>query len=237
MILNTYTGGIGSGKTDMAFKDAERYKRMNAGPVVVISFADPLKEVLRNSLSLDKYSPHGVLKENPYEDHGEPLRSCLQNLLTSYDLPLTLSSVTPASFEVVRKLSVLCHNPKTLPREYSKAYRKIIQTVGSWVKESDNLYYTNVLIASLEVLRGLGGVRVLIDDLRYVDEYMALKEYANHQNIEYKPKFLDVSREVRAINLEISLEELESIERHDSESGDLLDLLKKESLNSKNKGG
>lgn len=230
MILNTYTGGVGSGKTDKAFKDAERYKRMDAGPVVVISFADPLKDVLRSSLSLGKYSPHGELK-------GEPLRSCLQNLLTSYDLPLTLASVTPDAFEVVRKLSLLCHNPKTLPREYSKAYRKIIQTVGGWVKESDNLYYTNLLIASLEVLRGLEGVRVLIDDLRYVDEYMALREYANHQNIEYNPKFLDVKREVRALNLGISLEELESIESHDSESRDLMDLLKKESQNSKNKGG
>jgi len=217
-----YVGEMGSGKTYFALQKVKEMKG-NGKTVLMISWADPIKELLNHEFGLLKSG-----MDNSYNfsnvSHANFIKGIRENILAiAMTLPVELRGEDFQRFgaalfsqsEVLRAIKINISNNLN----YSENYRSLIQIVGT---ELGRCLYDNIWIdttlnnISLAFEMNIAHCAI-IDDIRFTNEFDSLSKFGSSKN--YKCTIYGVNADIktRSARLWIDTEDLRDFQKHESE--------------------
>jgi len=223
-----FIGEIGAGKTYLSLEKVKELK-YDGKTCMVTSWADAVKDIIANTL--------GLLKSGPVsQDTLEYLEIVsfinIKDIFCrnfAQEIERTNLHIDPS--EIREKLHGLCQiHKKPLkeniegiikdPDNYSRYYRSIIQMVGTEFGRSlhENLWIeiTMAKIQQVLVINPCVNI-VVIDDIRFINEYDAITNFADTYNIKSNIYGVKASIEVRSQRTGLSIQKLEEYAIHGSE--------------------
>jgi len=226
-----FIGEIGSGKTYLSMQKIKELK-YDGKTCLVIAWADPIKEILAEHFGLlksgwadDSDSGREFLATIPMEDLASVFSVSIYKYLTKFcpNVPIfkyEIDQIIYAQFtKYCRKISGIIQGLFEDPENYSDYYRRLIQFVGTELgREVYNDIWIEITIGKINfAFENDLCQAVIIDDIRFFNEFNALKNYSEEEN--YKVKFTGVIAPlcVRSNRTGVSMDALRKQATHSSE--------------------
>jgi len=217
----SFAGEIGSGKTYFTMKEAQKYKT-NGKSVLLISWADPIKQFLEANFGLTKSKP-----DTPVEfgfDQTELISKFyygIVNYAQRGDCEINLTDHSRLNRRLLTYRHELMDMFDNFDSNYTKNYRRLIQLVGTEFGRGFNSnIWVNLVIKRITTsfFQSLAQVAI-IDDTRFSNEFEALLNSNNFApNIDVSIFGIISDIETRAKRTGMTVEELEKFSHHDSEN-------------------
>lgn len=222
--LYGYVGRLGSGKGYCMMQEVERLKT-TGNSVYLTSFADPLKQILRDSFGLEK---SGILcamtitKEYVKEQIVNTLSLTINNL--EYDAfqsyyfyeiqQLVLNNYEKYEDEFYQHIVNATSNI-----EYDYSYRRLAQLLGTELARHivDSIWVDIAMEKVAEVFDNELADYAFIDDCRFLNEFTAFNEFHKKTGYDVVVRGIVVPDNVRAYRRNMTMEELQAQDQHDSE--------------------
>jgi len=226
-----FIGEIGSGKTFLSMRKIKELK-YDGKTCLVIAWADPIKEILASNFNLlksgwapDSDSSMEFLATVPMDDLPDIFSGAIYEYLNKFCRSAGISknkvyTVIHSQFrQNGQKISQIIQGLLFDIDNYSEFYRQLIQMVGT---EFGRRVYDGIWIDVT-----LGKIKfafennicqaVIIDDIRFFNEFDTLKNYSKEEN--YKLKFTGVIAPlcVRSNRTGVSMDALRKQATHGSE--------------------
>lgn len=224
MKLTVYVGKMGAGKTTLAFKDAMDFKAVQGGSASILSFADPLKTLLRDQFQMTKEPQERGTKLIKARDIkcrlfasfttlavanlGAAYFQTVNNTLNSIDLDKLIDDIQSA------------HQEKDV-NSYKVIYRRVIQFLGTDIGRVIHPDFWSILLLNkIKVMNDSGRFhhdQIFVDDLRFLSEFRLLDEFAYNADIDTSYKVLCTSDRERRKRLGLSAVDFKALSKHPSE--------------------
>lgn len=218
----SFTGEIGSGKTYFSMEKAQKYKS-NGKSVLLISWADPIKQFLEETFGLTK-SPTEILRNFDTLDQSTLISQFYYGIVRSAqrgDCEINLSDHHRLNMRLLKYRHELEDMFDDFSLNYTRNYRRLIQLVGTEFGRAFNSnIWVNLVLKRINTafFQSLAQVAI-IDDTRFANEFEALTHPNNFApNVDVSIFGITSWIETRAKRTGMSIEELEKFSTHDSES-------------------
>lgn len=214
--IYSLTGEIHSGKTHIALNFAKNCKSEGES-VLLISWADPLKEVIRNCFGMNKAFPleswHPLEKETAYQRLYKEIVGMNIAKLGRFEHLMT------AKFQEAWYLhgDEIVEAVNNTELTYPNRFRTIIQKVGTEIGRAyDNNIWVDEVVRRIEKGFSEGLFQVaIIDDTRFPNEADAIAGLRNRHDVVMCG--IKASIETRAKRANRTVDDLKKFADHDSE--------------------
>jgi len=224
--IHAFIGQIGAGKTFFALKEVKKHKSIGRS-VLMISWADPIKQFLSTSFGLNKT---GLVREdfdNFYKDiSSTKIVNIFSDALMKYAveavIPITESTrglLVKRIKEHMDELKQIFSNLNEHPEKYSSGYRRLIQLTGTeFGRAIDKNIWVEVVLSRIDLaFRNNIAQVVIIDDIRFENEYDSSFDFALHNNHRIYVYGVKSDIKTRAERTGMTVEQLEEFNHHASE--------------------
>lgn len=236
--LLAFCGNLGSGKGYHMMKMVEELKT-TGNSVYMISFADPIKQILRNSFGLTKT---GKLKVNLPELNNLYIKYQIVDSLYYYikDLNYEKFDISEADakayiarnyekYEIEFSNYVIGASTGRFPEhqvdswdaiaDYNYCFRRLGQLLGTELGRYlfDTIWVDIAFNKIKRVFRNDLADYATIDDCRFVNEYSMIENFRTTTAFDSKVYGIVASDETRATRRNMTLEELKAQDSHGSE--------------------
>lgn len=225
-VLYAYVGNLGSGKFFQMSKKVEELST-NGNGCLLLSFADPIKKILKDSFGLTKQGKTKSSKSTKINVKYQVVDK-VYKLIKNLNLPefkdlseLKIKEKISANYDSYDFYKYV-HRAQTTTDEieYNNAYRRCAQLLGTELARSVcPSIWVDTLIRKARLAFGtLICDYVFVDDLRFINEYEALME-AKRTNNSFDIKIVGVTAtpETRAQRRGMTVEQIIYQENHASE--------------------
>ena len=223
MDITVFIGPMASGKTTTMMNEAQQIKLEEGRTIILLSFADYLKPMIRETYGLTKLKT--VCCNKDFND--ELIESKLKSWFVTNAIAILGTEYyrtvidTIDSLDLDRFKEAIHHCHKNI--NYKMNYIYIIQFIDTEVGRAIHpAFWTTVLIKKINALRADGYYtysQIFIDDLRFVSEYQGLIKFTETYNNQCNINFvvIDASDETRRTRLGLSEAEFTEFNVHESE--------------------
>lgn len=224
-VLYAYTGEIGVGKTYCSIQQTQKLKSDGLS-TITIAWADALKGVIERSLLLRKSGPITDGEPGMADKIQERLKKEILSLVAAQEDCFTDEHILPWETKFNAAWTAWGGEIIELRRGisvdgYSSTFRRLIQLIGTEIgRATRDEIWIDACLDNVEIAFETGVARAaIIDDTRFLNEYMAVKNFKRKFGDKYDIEFFGVeaSLETRAARLGISEYEVLEFSTHDSE--------------------
>jgi hypothetical protein len=221
-----FSGKLGSGKDYSAMRQIEKLKD-DGNSILMISFADPIKQILYDSFGFTKSNTSTPIRSNfthNYITHHtiKNILSLLENLdTTTYitqNKQYRLQSIR-TNYEIYQEEFVKNVNNCAMNIDYNNSFRKLGQLLGTELGRyvNDTIWIDTAFNKIKKAFDEKLATYAIISDCRFVNEYESLLKFGKYTGYSVKIYGVVASDETRAKRRNMSLEDLKKQDAHGSE--------------------
>lgn len=236
MLIVSFIGRMASGKTTNALRLLCKAKPLGIS-TAFISFADPLKSFVRKELGLTKdgiVAGHPLIMSSittPTTGTCANINNVVRGFLVNYAQSINDPELIHTTEDIIGNPDIMGKFHDAILNCYSivmgeydeKAYLKnvriVLQTMGSEIgRNFKDTIWVDLAVRRIDQLRESGIDLVVLDDLRFKNEFMTLAEYnRKHEDVEQYTCILKATDALVAERLKVPIEYIRQASNHDSE--------------------
>lgn len=222
-----FVGEIGAGKTYFALRKIQQLKS-DGKSVLMISWADPIKDLLSQHFGLNKSGFRNEDSKN-YLSEISPknILDIFQRNISDYAMNAGIGRSIQTDQRFLEKYWLVEDRIKNILKgvihdyeNYSKYYRELIQIVGTELGRTiDSDLWIKVTLHKIDLAFSNNIAQAaVIDDIRFENEYDLLLEYSKLQRHEIKITGIQSDTSNRAFRTNMTEEHLKNFSTHASEA-------------------
>lgn len=213
-----YAGGIGSGKAYIMSQKIQQLKE-TGNSVYCISFADPLKQFIKNTFGIDKNGFGGVTNNDmTFEQfYANFKHTFFPNVYNSYANQSVIDSSAKHMYEIAIDILNGWHLTPDIKNDLKRAIRFLLQITGTEMAQSyQKEVWPEICTKQIKNVQNYTDY-VIIDDWRFLFEFFNLFRNFQNSGIILSPYYINADDDVRAKRRGITVDELRQLSNHPSE--------------------
>lgn len=209
-----YAGGIGSGKAYIMSQKIQRLKE-TGNSVYCISFADPIKQFIKNIFGIDKNGFGYLINDDmTFEEFYSKFKhTFFPNVANSF----ANQSVNDSSAKQIYETALNIINSQNTISDFKRAIRFLLQITGTEMAQSyQKEVWPEICTKQIKNVQNYVDY-VIIDDWRFLFEFFNLFRNFQNSGIMLSPYYINADDEIRAKRRGITVDELKKQSNHASE--------------------
>jgi hypothetical protein len=209
-----YAGGIGSGKAYIMIQKIQQLKE-TGNSVYCLSFADPIKQFIKNTFGIDKNGFGGIINNDMTFEHfySNFKHTFFPNVYNSFANQSVIDSSAKQIYETA--LNILNDQPTISNLKH--AIRFLLQISGTEIAQSyQKEVWPEICTKQIKNVQNYVDY-VIIDDWRFLFEFFNLFRNFQNSGIILSPYYINADDDIRAKRRGITVDELKKQSNHASE--------------------